>query len=318
MIYDGRASKLIQVATAGSGVLPAGKLPSFLVDELAKEAAKTADHFLGMCIRALDYCPPVGLTFGDYLRALVTSDRDMVPEDPHGYRIALIDAFRKRGIFAPGVPFLSEKVLAWPSGKDFEEYDAEWLLQHLQKTTNWLRYEGDREKLDKKTHEAAKELHTQLTIEPQEELFSFGRICGLALDPKTAPAEIERDGRKLPKFEIHQFRTAFRARPDGTLLNHVVISLTQCRRGIPFPDGQGTYDFRGGATLILDLDTMDLRHCIRRSITDDERRLAYETYMMEELPRTVRARFIGGRKSKNFEPFAFLHGEEWKGGNYAQ
>jgi hypothetical protein len=288
-----------------------------LVDELAKEAAKTADHFLGMCIRALDYCPPVGLTFGDYLRALITSDRDMVPEDSHGYRIALIDAFRKRGIFAPGIPFLSEKCLAWPSGRDFEEYNADWLLEHLQKTTNWLRYEGDRAKLDEKTHEAAKELHTQFTIEPREELFAFGRICGLALDPRTAPPEIERDARGLPKFEIHQFRTAFRARPDGTLLNHVVLSLTQCRRGIPFPDGQGTYDFRGGATLILDLDTMELRHCVRRGITDEERRLAYETYMMEELPPAMRAKFIGSGKSKNFEPFAFLHGEDWKGKNHA-
>lgn len=315
MIYEMRASRLNQLATAGSGVLPAGKLPSLLVDELAKEAAKTAEHFLGICIRALDYCPPVGLTFGDYLRALITADRDMVPEDAHGYRVALIDAFRKRGIFAPGVPFLSEKCLAWPSGGDIKDYNAEWLLQHLQQTTNWLRYEGDREKLDEKTHKASRELHDLMAVEPRDELSAFGRVCGLVLNPKEAPVEIERGHTGVPKFEVHQFRTAFRARPDGTLLNHVVISLTQCRRDIPFPDGQGTYNFRGGATLILDLDTLELRHCIRRDIIDEERRLAYETYMMEELPPALRAKFIGG-KSKNFEPFAFLHGEKWKGKNH--
>src|SRR6185436_19385472 len=94
-INDARASKLIRLATSGSGELPRGALPAILLDALAGEAAKTADHFLGMCIRALDYCPPIGLTFGDYLRALVTADRDMVPDDTHGYRVALIDAFRK-------------------------------------------------------------------------------------------------------------------------------------------------------------------------------------------------------------------------------
>ncbi len=27
-----------------------------------------------MCIRAIDYCAPVGITFGDYLRAVITAD----------------------------------------------------------------------------------------------------------------------------------------------------------------------------------------------------------------------------------------------------
>ena len=43
-----------------------------------------------MCIRALDYCPPVDITFGEYLRALITADFDLVPDDdrlPHrGHR----------------------------------------------------------------------------------------------------------------------------------------------------------------------------------------------------------------------------------------
>lgn len=316
MIYEARTSKLVQIATAGSGVLPTGKLPSLLVDELAKEAAKTAEHFLNMCIRALDYCPPVGLTFGDYLRALISGDRDMVPEDPHGYRIALIDAFRKRGIFAPGVANLSEDGLAWPCGKELQEYNPEWLLNHLRQTTDWLRYEGNRMQLDQKTHKAAAELHDQMTIEPQHELYAFGRLCGLDLDPVSAPKDIELDKQGLPKFEIHQFRTAFRARPDGTLMNHIVLSLTQCRRDIVFPDGKGTYNFRGGATLILDLDTMQLRHCIRRPIFDEDRRLASENYMMQELPPSLRKRFFGRDRAKRFEPFAFLHGQEWKGSDH--
>ncbi len=35
----------------------------------AEAATKAGQHVLRMCIRALDYCPPVDLTFGEYLRA---------------------------------------------------------------------------------------------------------------------------------------------------------------------------------------------------------------------------------------------------------
>ena len=51
-----------------------------------------------MCIRALDYCPPVNLEFGDYLRAIITADRDLIRDDNSGYRVAFIDAFREREI----------------------------------------------------------------------------------------------------------------------------------------------------------------------------------------------------------------------------
>lgn len=317
-INELRASKLIRLATSGTGVLPAGALPALLVDELANEAAKTADHFLGMCIRALDYCPPVGLTFGDYLRALITADRDLVPEDPLGYRIALIDAFRKRGIYAPGVTNLSEEKLAWPGGRDFDDYDAGWLVEHLRRKTDWLRYEGSRQALHDKTREAAESLHVQFTRKPESGLFRFGRLCGLALDRHSKEAKgIELGEQGIPKFEIHHFRTAFRARPDGTLLNHVILTLTQ-RRKIDLRNGEGSYYFRGGATLILDLDTMELRHCIRRPIDDEPRRAAYEAYMCDELPLAIRRKFFAREGSAvGFEPFAFLHGQDWRGDNHA-
>jgi hypothetical protein len=61
-----------------------------LANRLASEASKTAEHVLNMCIRALDYCPPVNLEFGDYLRAIITyADRDLVRDDSRGYRVRL-------------------------------------------------------------------------------------------------------------------------------------------------------------------------------------------------------------------------------------
>ena len=79
---------------------PPANLPD-LVDRLAGEAAKVARHVLNMCIRALDYCPPVDLTFGDYLRALITADATWSRDDDRGYRVAFIAAFRDRGIYPP-------------------------------------------------------------------------------------------------------------------------------------------------------------------------------------------------------------------------
>src|SRR6266852_2103668 len=59
-----------------------------LVARLAQEAAKSARHLLLMCIRAIDYCPPVDITYGDYMRSLITADYDLVPEDDRQYRVA--------------------------------------------------------------------------------------------------------------------------------------------------------------------------------------------------------------------------------------
>ena len=92
---------------------PAGSIGPDLVHRLAGEASEIAEHFLHICIRALDYCPPNDITFGSYLRALVTADLDIAPEDENGYRVALIEAFRARGIFPRGLNTLSIESLCW-------------------------------------------------------------------------------------------------------------------------------------------------------------------------------------------------------------
>jgi hypothetical protein len=119
-IYQQRTRDLLRIATGGTGVLPAGDLHPDLVERLAREAAKTARHMLTMCIRAIDYCPPVDLSFGDYLRALITADYDVFPDDSRNYRVALIEAFRKWGIYPEDVRTLSVESLRWEQ-PDLEE-----------------------------------------------------------------------------------------------------------------------------------------------------------------------------------------------------
>ena len=68
---------------------------------------------LEICIRALDYCPPVDITFADYLRALITADADLVGVDKYGYRVAFLEAFQARGIYPDDVRTLSVESLRW-------------------------------------------------------------------------------------------------------------------------------------------------------------------------------------------------------------
>ena len=93
--------------------MPQGDLHPDLVNRIAGEASKTAQRVLDMCIRAFDYMPPVDVTFGDFLRAMITADFELVPDDADNLRGAMIEAFRLRGIYPVGVGSLAEESLLW-------------------------------------------------------------------------------------------------------------------------------------------------------------------------------------------------------------
>lgn len=98
------------------------------MNRIATEVSKTAQLILTMCIRAFDYLPPVDVTFGDYLRALVTADYELFPTDDYGQRSALIDAFRVRGIYPTNIASLAEESLLWENvDPDFPKLPMETL-----------------------------------------------------------------------------------------------------------------------------------------------------------------------------------------------
>src|SRR5262249_51343138 len=81
------------------GPIAAGKLDRSIVVE---QGAVVAGHLLTMAIRAIDYCPPTDIWFSDYLSALLTVDREVVPDQgEYHYRDALLDNFRGYGIEPP-------------------------------------------------------------------------------------------------------------------------------------------------------------------------------------------------------------------------
>jgi hypothetical protein len=57
--------------------------------------------------------PPVDITFGEFLRAIITADTDLVPDDPLDYRVAFVEAFRQRGIYPRDLQTLSLESLVW-------------------------------------------------------------------------------------------------------------------------------------------------------------------------------------------------------------
>jgi hypothetical protein len=109
--FMARTADLLRLARAASG--GSDEIHPDVAARLAREAAKTASHFCTMCIRALDYCPPVDITFGEFLRALITADTELYESDEHDYRDAFIQAFRARGIYPDGVESLAEESLIW-------------------------------------------------------------------------------------------------------------------------------------------------------------------------------------------------------------
>jgi len=110
-IYTARTADLLRLSGTRLGTRQ--RLHPDLVARLTQEATKTADHVLRMCIRALDYLPPVDVRFGEFLRAIVTADADLIPDDRLHYRLAFVEAFRRRGIFPEDCLSMSPDNLLW-------------------------------------------------------------------------------------------------------------------------------------------------------------------------------------------------------------
>lgn len=117
-IVERRTGDLIQLASNGTGILRRGELHPVLVERLTDETCRVARHVLRMCIRAIDYCTPVNITYGGYLRALITSDLAYVEEDRYNYRTAFLESFRRHDLLSSNLRIVSIETLRWPEIPD--------------------------------------------------------------------------------------------------------------------------------------------------------------------------------------------------------
>jgi hypothetical protein len=293
-IYKGRVADLFRIATEGTGVLPEGSLHPDLIDRLAFEASESARQVLDMCIRALDYCPPVDITFGDYLRALVTADFENDPVDDEGRRVAFIEAFRRRGIVPDNVQAFSVDGLLWRAASGAPDEDAEVVVDIVKSWASEITSWGlsrDRQELFELTRERRMKLHAHLKSKMRKD-----DVVLAGIDPD------------LP-FEVHSLRPSMRIDWEGRPSFQWVIELTQRIAQYVDDDSNGKerpdYYFRGGCTLLVDAETGRVRYSIKKKL-NDERKARQRRFFVDEGSRSLAATYFG-RDPEEREPFAILH-----------
>lgn len=314
-IYEKRTADLLRIATGGTGVLDAGNLHPDLVHRLATEASKAASHVLTMCVRALDYCPPVEITFGEYLRAIITADSDLVRDDHYGYRIAFIEAFRRRGLYPRDVRTLSEESLRWGGPEALAQNPAEAaaindavaaLAERLRGFIEQARYVEDRQQLFEVLREGRQQMHDKI-LRHWENVPGLESLTGLKLEVGASLPGLRLDGEGIPRFQVASLAAIERVGPDGDVINQVLLSLIQTR-DLEDHDGE-PLKFRGGCTLLIDLGTRRVRYAIRKPVFGDsaERRLARQRQFLAGAEEASLAAAYFGPQAEAAEPFAMLH-----------
>jgi len=271
--------------------------------------------------------------FGDYLRALITADADLVPDDRLGYRLAIIESFRARGIYPRDVRNLSEESLLWrsPSAKEQEAF------RKLFSSTSKLRrlapdwgLTTDRSRIFEQARRSQGWLHKWFA---EDDTGAAAGAAQAVLDAE-APEAFYRNADGAPALEVHSVRPTRRVGPSGHGVTELVVEMTQRRRGYYDPDVQRQADsgqidppepdfiFRGGCTLLVDPDTATVRYCIYKRIRSESRLERMRAYLTGEDEPSLRAAYFDEPRREYFrslasadaagqdaaaEPFALLH-----------
>lgn len=308
-IYSRRIADLLRIYTGGSGVLPEGDIHPDLVARLSNEANKAANHVLSMCVRAIDYCPPVDLTFGEYLRALITADVDLVPEDDLNYRVAFVEAFRKRGIYPRNLRTLSVENLVWRRSH-YDEFRPSDRLNEIFETLRVFSqrqlYAASRRKLFSESARARRKLFESLRSHLQAEVELKQKLQAQSDDQTRTTNDCEFLGLVVPKsgelvFQVESLHFAGRTGPDGDLLLQAIVQIIQEDQ----IDGE---PIEGGCTLIIDLKGSKIAYSIRKPISSKSRQAVQKTYLQGMAPTHLRDTYFrkdGSNERK--EPFALLH-----------
>jgi len=217
-IYLKRTADLWRIFRAGGGSANPVDIPAPLAARLCEEARNLAQVFFTLCVRALDYSAPVDITFGSYLRSIVTADFDLHPVDHIGIRDAIMQSFRLRGIMPEEAGFFSEDSICWPRapetlppvvGLDF----------------------GDPNGLTREQKNKAGDV-LRAYISKNSRLLGFSPGA-----PVIVPS----------------FHPVFRINSDGSLRTDMVVEAVQTIEKLfnPAAPKFGKIQFRGGATLII-------------------------------------------------------------------
>lgn len=238
-VQNERARPLLRIATGGTGVPPAGDLAPDLADLLARDAAHVAQRMLTICLRALEYLPPVDITMGDYLRALVSADRQLFPNDEGGFCAALIDAFLARGIEPSGAFSSSVRSVAWEEAPELAPLDpgviGELLLHELRASLD----------LDESNAEESRS-----SSPPRSSSEGFARQTNEWA--KTHAKELGLSDPELLPIWVASFHASMRSDQEGRPRLEMVAQIVQTRREDETKNRLGGIPLRGGCTVVFD------------------------------------------------------------------
>jgi hypothetical protein len=317
----------VRLATGGTGVLAEGELHPDLVAKLTETICQTARDVQKICIRALDYLPANDISFGDYLRAIVTGDLDAFPQDDSGYRVAFFEAFRHYGLHPKDLRTLSVETLRWQRPHD-DMRKPGWLAPLVRALE--IRpgpAELPREEIHARALRRARifETHLAVALAADDAEGSLHRALGL----ERGLARFDNEGRPDPSHaggatNVYIDEVRVKRRENGTDdRTFEVIARVRQRRPEPLdPDapGAGRFWFRGGATLLIDPFTPqprgghapEIRYILRKSMTSETRLRAERDWRREMRAGDLRAAYFAGTDEMSplhrmAEPFALIH-----------
>lgn len=270
-VYTRRAAAFLRLIQSRNAP-PGARLSREVAGHLASEAAKMARQFLRICVRAIDYCPPVDISFGDYLRALVTVDSDLVQVDKLGYRETLIEAFRLRGVDPGGVRSYAVESLRWdPPLRRGRPLECSGLQIDVIHGTD-----------GRTQSQNARVLHA----------FGKKHCRELELDPATP-------------IRVESFHPIYRVGEDGQVGFQVVAQLVQRRlRATRGKRGGGSQI--GGCTLIIDMPSGLVRYAVYKRI-DSRSRAEQEREFAEYWSERVAGPYTVAQAGLPTIDFARLH-----------
>lgn len=258
-VYEARTADLLRLAHGVSGP----QLHPDLVNRLAAEAARIAQSMLTTCIRAFDYLPPVDVTFGDFLRAVVTADIEASPEDELGIRAALIEGFRLRGIFPEGVTSLAEESLVWETNPDLPRliWNAQEFFDLFVDAAAQFSSSGSSVLERRRVNDSATSMSDEYEVDAGTD--SDSDTDGDRADAMTAhsravhayavkhAASLRLDSNET--IVAQGVHPVFRVAPSGRLIFELVVQIAQKSSAVN-PDDFGGVPVRGGTTLIVSFD----------------------------------------------------------------
>ena len=283
--YVKRTRDLLRIARAYGSVDGTGDIHPDLAERLCQEAVKIAGHFLNICIRAIDYCPPVDIQFGEYLRALITADSDLVSDDKWDYRGELIRAFRLRSIIPEDVRSYSEEALRWCSPEQ---------TGHRPLMCSGLIYDVVK---DGVPH--AREVNERNAKSNARALWRFATNHAEKLGLSRAVGDT--DPPREIAIQVHSYHPIYRIAPDGQLTKDFVVEFLQQRSEKVDPDSvdSATFTFRGGSTVVFD-EQGKARYVVQKRLGNERRLARQRQYESQRFEQSAAAAYGGRPESLNF------------------